>query len=237
MMFEKGLNVMEIFFNIGIYLGGVAFLCALLMSEPKEDENTVHKPKECLKKYLFTKTFILFCVGIFAGTFAGLMLVGNLKPVMLSVGLNDMYATLSISIFALGNIIGRTIWGEIHDLLGSRKTILISLLFLGLSLPLLLINTLPEILLFIVLLVGIGFGGCFVIYASSVVNNYGIDLFPRLYPFCFLCYGIAGLKGPAIGGYIHELIGSYSYGILLSSVIVLLVFLLFFFKFEEVENA
>ncbi len=54
---------------------------------------------------VFTLTMV--AAGMFAGTFAGLLTVGNLKPVLLGVGLEAKLATLGISIFAIGNGISR----------------------------------------------------------------------------------------------------------------------------------
>ncbi len=72
-----------------------------------------------------------------------------------------------------------------------------------------------------VFLVGAGFGACFVVYASSVVELFGTRLFPQLYPICFLGYGLAALVGPSIGGWIADTTGSYVPAILLSAAIVI----------------
>jgi OFA family oxalate/formate antiporter-like MFS transporter len=158
---------------------------------------------------------------MFCGTFAGLLVVGNLKPMALSQGLGSATATLAISVFALGNAMGRIGWGQVHDRLGTRPTVFLSLAFLGASMLLFLLPPAPLPVLAAVLLTGIGFGGCFVVYASSVVELFGMGLFPRLYPICFLWYGLAALIGPPLGGLMADVTGSYGASIVLSVVLVL----------------
>ncbi|MFW6457387.1 MAG: hypothetical protein ACOC0A_03755, partial [Planctomycetota bacterium] len=80
---------------------------------------------------------------------------------------------------------------------------------------------LPEVWVLVAVgVAGTGFGSCFVVYASSMVDYYGADLFPHLYPICFLGYGLAGITGPAIGGWIEDATGTFTWAIMLSITIV-----------------
>jgi OFA family oxalate/formate antiporter-like MFS transporter len=157
---------------------------------------------------------------MFAGTFAGLLTIGNLKPILLNLNIDGKTATLGISIFAVGNALGRIIWGQIHDKLGVRPTVLLSLVCLGLPIIPLAMQTPKTFLLVSTGIIGAGFGACFVVYASSIVKYYGTDLFPSLYPICFLGYGLAGITGPAVGGWIADFTGSFTIGLILSIFIV-----------------
>jgi MFS transporter, OFA family, oxalate/formate antiporter len=51
---------------------------------------------------------------------------------------------------------------------------------------------------------------------------YGITLFPRLYPICFLWYGLAALIGPPLGGILADSTGSYGTSIVMSVLLVLI---------------
>jgi OFA family oxalate/formate antiporter-like MFS transporter len=169
---------------------------------------------------------------MFAGTFAGLLIIGNLKPMMLDFGLSEFAATLSISLFALGNIAGRVFWGQVHDRYGSRVTILLAKSFFFVTLLLLHAGESEALLLPATLLIGAGFGGCFVIYASTIVTKFGVRLFTGLYPVCFLGYGLAALIGPGIGGRLADSSGTFSNGINLSLAVVLsaIVLILAFYE-------
>jgi OFA family oxalate/formate antiporter-like MFS transporter len=91
------------------------------------------------------------------------------------------------------------------------------------------------------IMVGAGFGGCFVIFASTIVEEYQVKLFSHLYPICFLAYGLAALIGPSLGGWLADSTGSYVSGILTSIIILVLSLASFsiFFKSsvsEQTEN-
>ena len=226
LLVARAMDVMHVFRFIGLGSGAIALCSALVMREPQADSRTSGH-KEAVRpalnwKLLTSRNFLLLCLGMFCGTFAGLLVVGNLKPVALSLGLESSSATLAISVFALGNAMGRIGWGQVHDRLGSHRTIFFSQAFLGLSMLLFLLPPVPALVLVAVLLTGIGFGGCFVIYAASIVDQLGIDLFPRLYPVCFLWYGLAALIGPPLGGIIADATGSYGISIAMSAMLVLI---------------
>jgi len=48
-----------------------------------------------------------------------------------------------------------------------------------------------------------------VIYAAAISRFFGTRLFPRLYPVCFMVYGIAGVIGPGLGGWLADQTGTY----------------------------
>lgn len=226
LLVTRGLDVMHVFRFIGLGCGLIAVCSALLLREPPRDSRTTIQRTSAQRIQVSSgmprsRNFLILCLGMFCGTFAGLLVVGNLKPMALTLGLEGSTATAAISVFALGNAMGRIGWGQVHDRLGSRLTIILSQAFLALSLLLFLLPPAPALVLAAVLLTGIGFGGCFVIYASSVVEMFGIGLFPRLYPICFLWYGLAALIGPPLGGIIADATGSYGVSIVVSVLLVL----------------
>jgi OFA family oxalate/formate antiporter-like MFS transporter len=72
-----------------------------------------------------------------------------------------------------------------------------------------------------------------VVYASSIVDRFGVELFPRLYPLCFLGYGLAALVGPPIGGWIADAGDSYIPAVALSAAMVLMAVPLIAFFFRQ----
>lgn len=221
-------DALQIFRFVGIVYGLVALGASLLLSEPATAETAAGKHESgvtSLKSCIRSGPFALLCLGMFASTFAGLLAVGNLKPIILEADLSSRVATLGISIFAVGNAAGRIIWGQVHDRMGSRPTVLLSLLTLALALSFFLFSLPAGLMLVVVMLSGIGFGACFVVYASAVVHTFGVQLFPYLYPICFLGYGVAGLTGPGLGGWVADTTGSFAVAILISLAIIGLAFI------------
>ncbi|MCA1809119.1 MAG: MFS transporter [Kiritimatiellia bacterium] len=155
--------------------------------------------------------------GMFCGTFAGLLIIGNLKPIGLDNGLSQATATAAIGFFAVGNAIGRISWGWLADRLG-YASIVISLLFLAVSLMLLTSISFTAG----AFLVGLGFGACFVVYATQVAAHYGPAHIAEIYPLIFLAYGAAGITGPTLGGLLYDLTQTYTWAITLGTAVALI---------------
>jgi OFA family oxalate/formate antiporter-like MFS transporter len=58
-----------------------------------------------------------------------------------------------------------------------------------------------------------------------VVQRFGVERFPRLYPLCFLGYGLAGLIAPGLGGRIADATGSYAAAVALCLVTLVVAIL------------
>ncbi len=229
-LFGKGFDVLEIFRLTGIVYGLLMFVSAMILRNPPTVSVNTAKDTTNIKKLVFDPFFISCFLGLFSGTFAGLMVIGNLKPIALSNGISIALAATGISVLALGNASGRILWGYITDKAG-RRAIPASLLLLLLSLFLLGLSG-SSGLLFIVssFFVGLGFGGCFVVYAAMVASRFGADRVGFIYPYVFLAYGLSGITGPWTGGFLHDISGGYTFSIMASFLIVLAgLFLTHFF--------
>ncbi|MDZ7619769.1 MAG: MFS transporter [Patescibacteria group bacterium] len=202
----NGMDVLVFFRWFGVCAGVVLVMAAMFLSEPPSAAcDAVTSPD---RSAVFTWPFYLSTIGLFAGTFAGLLIVGNLAPIILRAGLTDMQAGLSVSIFAIGNGLGRIIWGKLFDQ-WSYKCIPLSLGSFAVAATILLLSPPDWLLLLAASLIGFCFGANFVIYASAISRFFGTASFPRLYPICFMAYGIAGIIGPGLGGFLADRTGAY----------------------------
>jgi OFA family oxalate/formate antiporter-like MFS transporter len=68
-------------------------------------------------------------------------------------------------------------------------------------------------------LVGFSFGGNLVIYAAQVAATFGIAAVGTVYPLVFQSYGLSGITGPIMGGWIFDRTGSYTLSILVAATI------------------
>jgi OFA family oxalate/formate antiporter-like MFS transporter len=214
----KGMDVLTLFKWIGLVEGGLLIVCALLLDTPessrdKSGSGVLENAQS--NSGVFTRPFILCFAAIFVGTFSGLMVIGNLTPIARGNGLTMTQAVKGVSFFAMGNAVGRILWGVLFDRM-HYKTIPSLLVFFCLGLVGLFVSGHAMLFSLTAILLGFGFGGNFVIYASALSKYFGVEAFPRLYPLCFLGYGLAGITGPAIGGYLADVIGSYTTSLILS---------------------
>lgn len=215
---STGMPILGFFRLWGLVSGSILFLASLFMTEPTAIDRT--RPKRAGKREVLSIQFMLCAMGLFAGTFAGLLINGNLIPLVTEGGIGGPRSLLAISLFAVGNTAGRIIWGHVVDRLGYRS-IPISLIGLSVVCIVLLLHLPQWLLLVAVMLVGFFFGANFVIYASSIARHFGQTLFLTLYPLCFIAYGIAGFIAPGIGGYFDDLTGSFRLSLMITIAVVL----------------
>lgn len=222
-----GTDVLTFFRWFGICAGGILFVAAFCLSEPDSARGVTAPPRDVSD--IFSLPFLVSSIGIFAGTFAGLLIVGNLAPIILKAGLTETQAALAVSMFAVGNGAGRVAWGRFFDHL-HYKSIPISLVTFAVVSVVLLLPIADWLLMFTVLLIGFFFGSNFVIYASAISRYFGTHSFPRLYPICFLAYGVAGVIGPGLGGFLADTTGSYTASIYICIALVSLAGIWSFLK-------
>jgi OFA family oxalate/formate antiporter-like MFS transporter len=219
---QPNIYILDVFRTLGIVLGMLAFIAAMLLSAPDNGPVKPARSRGESRKVFLSREFLIVALGMFAGTFSGLLIVGNLKPLLLSASIPELQATLAVSLFAVGNAAGRIFWGNIFDHFGPRRTIMLSLTSLGAGLVLMMLPLPSPLMLAVVLYTGTGFGSCFTVYALSTESMFGIHAFSTVYPVVFLGYGVAALTGPVLGGIIADRAGSFFPSIIMSAVVTTL---------------
>lgn len=208
-LLESGNNVLEVFRAIGLTYGTILVACAMLLRAPKGSVQQQQKSIP-LRQFLYQRKFWSLASGMFCGTFAGLMVVGNIKPIGLSAGLDPEQAGFAIGTFAAGNAAGRICWGLVFDKIG-RITIPLSLMVLCIAVVALLPSAFSVVTFALAAaLTGFGYGACFVVYAVLVAVEYGPNAIGNVYPIIFLAYGFSGVVGPPVGGVLFDTTGNYS---------------------------
>jgi len=221
-LLASGWEVMDIFRIVAVVYGILFLLGSLVLTvpawyQPKAEEARVHI-KEMLRDRRFWILFYVF----FAGTFAGLLFNGNLKPIGQSFGVSAGSAVLAISLFSIGNAAGRIIWGQIHDMIGGKVAVISALSLLAVTMLLLLAGARNDIsFMILTFLLGLNFGSNFVTYASDVSDHWGIARLDIVYPAISVAYGIAGIVGPIAGGLIMDISGTYNLAIIIGALVCL----------------
>lgn len=237
-LIANGTDVLMIFRHIGYVLGSILFVCSMLLAYPPGMPKSIASDNDFnLKEILASKSYILLMLSMLAGTFGGLLVIGNLKPIVFSSGLPDHWATYCISFFALGNTLGRVMWGQIYDKIGFLA-IPVSLVTLAIGLLLFAIPSSIIAAIAASIISGLGYSASFVLYAANVADRYGVDKFARVYPLLFIAYGISGIAGPSTGGWLAEVNDNYVLPIIIgASFAVLMTLVLGFNKATIKEEA
>ncbi len=217
--FLQQIDLLVFFRFYGISTGVILLISAFFLTEPT---TTLRKSTQVKwKKEVISWPFFILATSLFAGTFSGLLVIGNLVPIVVANGLPQSQAVIAITIFSLGNVLGRVFWGHVFDKI-NYKCIPLSLICFALFTPPLLLSLPHWVTMLAIGLLGFAFGANFVIYASATSLHFGTEYFSILYPLCFLSYGIAGMVGPFVGGWLADGSGAYNTALYLSiSVLVI----------------
>ena len=215
----SGHSVMDLLKFMGLTYGAVIILFASLVHHAPEPEHDEQAERVQTSKLIHTPIFRKLFIGIFLGTFAGLMVIGSLKIIGQNSGIEAQHLIFSISLYAIANFLGRLVWGYVSDHIGASISIFLALLLQSIALILLDILQLNAVsFLILVFVIGFGFGGNFVLFAKETAELFGIKNLGLIYPYVFLGYAIAGIAGPMSGGHLFDATGSYFYAIMLASI-------------------
>jgi OFA family oxalate/formate antiporter-like MFS transporter len=221
-MLEAGQSALQTLGWIGLGYGLLIGLAALGLSAPAGTTCRRAELVVPLRQLLADRRFRLAVLGISSGTFAGLLVIGNLKSIGLAGGLSPAVCTIGVSLFAVGSASGRITWGWISDWAGPR-TMPLSLLVLA-GAVLLIYPASFAAVLFVpaCVLVGFGYGACFVLYAAHIAGQYGVERVGAIYPLAFLAFGLSGVAGPVVGGWLFDVSSSYLAAILVATFVTLI---------------
>jgi OFA family oxalate/formate antiporter-like MFS transporter len=217
-----GWEVLDIFRVVGIIYGVLFVAGALVLTVPPGYKPEPGAARVEAGKLLKDRQFWVLFYVFFAGTFAGLLFNGNLKPLGESYGVSAGAAVLGISLFSIGNAAGRILWGQVHDMIGGKKAVVASLGLLTIFMILLPVGSRSDLsFIMLTLFLGLSFGANFVTYAADVADRWGIARLDIIYPAVSVAYGIAGIAGPIAGGMIRDITGSYHSAIIAGALVCL----------------
>lgn len=228
---SNGSSILSVVTLLGIIYGITIFIFGSFIHQVEANadaEFRLVKPSEFLKDSKFHQLF----AGMFVGTFAGLLVIGGLAIIGASLGIPNETIVLSISLFAFANFLGRLVWGYFSDIINIRLIIFISLLYQCISILLLNVSDISApFFVFIVVLIGFGFGSNFVLYAKIAAQVFGLANFGTVYPYVFASKSIAALTGPIIGGAFYDSTGSFYIAVVIGGAVTFIGAVLFLYSY------
>lgn len=185
-------------------------------------------PKQMMRTPQF---YMLWAMFIF-GALAGLMVIGNVQNFAKSPtdGFeSNGYSALEAADFAvigaaiclpIFNGAGRIAWGQASDKIGRRKALLLMFLFQGLMMIAFFYTTGSPIAFYIVAaLIGFNFGGNFALFPAATADSFGSDTVGINYGYVFTAYGIGGISGPFIAGFVQDAGMSFMYAFIPAAIL------------------
>ena len=229
MIIEK-LGWRQVFWYVGIAMGGMALLSSLTLVNPppgwkpkgwnpRASQGGIHNLQEFpFSRAIRTSQFWLLYLSYFFASFAGIMVIGHIAGHGMDSGLTPMQAGLAVSTLAVCNAATRIVTGLFVDRLGTRTLFL--LYFLIQVVALVILSPAGPIywqLWAVAAIIGWNYGGMFTLFPATCLNFYGAKAQGTNYGLLFTAFGLAGFAGPYAGGLLKDATGSYGVPFLLSA--------------------
>jgi OFA family oxalate/formate antiporter-like MFS transporter len=180
------------------------------------------------REVIRTRSFKLLWWLFFFGTFAGLLLIGQLSKIGLEhAGITTPF--LLISVYALFNFLGRIMFGGISDRLGRMRTLFLLFLIQVLVYSVFFFLNTPILLAGGVAIIGLTFGGMLTIFPAATADYFGLKNLGFNYGLLITAWGGGGLIGPLLGGLVRDYTDTYLLSFIISAVLSGLGALLTFF--------
>jgi len=210
LMLRGGMDVFGVFTAMGLICGGGILFLALMLKVPAEYVNNGRLKLGLPRGLLKGRHFRALAAGLFAGTFAGLAVIGSLEQIGASQGAPEWALVFAVQLLAVGNAVGRVGWGVLMELVGATRAIIASLISQAACVAALAaFGGSGAAFVVLVFMVGFNYGGCFVLYLAEIAHIYGPERVGTVYGPVYLVYSLSGFLAPFITGRSFDLTGSY----------------------------
>jgi len=180
-----------------------------------------YTPLEMVKTRQFPLMWIAYCLG----ATAGLMTISQLVPYAKSIGLPATAATMTLLIGAFGNAGGRIFSGFLSDKIGRLQTL--RLMIAGSAILMAIVANISALAFVYVALFGIYYcyGTQLSVFPSTTADFFGTKNLGVNYGWVFTAWGIAGIVGPMIGGYMFKTYHNYTAAFYTAGILAVIAFL------------
>lgn len=173
--------------------------------------------REVLRSKPFYVLWTLFCFG----TFAGLLVIGQLSKIGIEqAGIARPF--ILIAIYAVSNAGGRVAWGIISDRTGRSRSLFAAFVIQLLTYMVFPLLIAPVSLAGGIALVGFTFGGMLTLFPAFAADYFGLKNLGVNYGLLITAWGVGGVFGPLVGGLVRDLTGTYTISFVASGLLSLL---------------
>ena len=226
-------GVSTTFIVLGIFILVVATPVAQLLTNPPEgyvppapknvsNATTTNTPTTSnfeWKEMMKTKQFYLLWIMFALSSSAGLMIIGNIATIA-NLQANLEAGFYLVGLLALFNAVGRLGAGILSDKIGRVPTMMIIFALQGVNMALFATYSTSFTIAIGAAIAGIGYGSLLSLFPSTAADFYGMKNFGANYGVLYTAWGISGLIGPIIAGFVVDSTGSYDLAYLISAILL-----------------
>ncbi|MGB9697908.1 MAG: L-lactate MFS transporter [Thermodesulfobacteriota bacterium] len=170
---------------------------------------------------LRTPQFYLLWIMYVFGAGAGLMIIGKLaKIVDLQAGIKAGF--IFVAMLAVGNAAGRVIAGVLSDKIGRTWTMFFVFIFQAVLMFILRWLGTYSALFIASILIGFNYGANLSVFPSVTKDYFGLKNFGLNYGLIFTAWGVGGILGPILSGWIYDQAKNFNNAYLIASICLLM---------------
>ena len=176
-----------------------------------------------LKTWQFYDIWVIFVLS----SSAGVMMIGHLASIATKqAGIrNPVYV---VSLLAISNAAGRIGGGMLSDIIGRRNTLMV--VFSTQLINMLCFATYTTMPLMVVgtIVAGFSYGSLMSVYPSLTSDNWGMKSYGANYGALYTAWGVSGVVGPLIAGWVVDTTGTYDLAYTISAGLLVVALVLGF---------
>ena len=232
----SGFGLAATFIMLGVVFSVMIFLLRMVITDPPKgyvphvygkakqiDESRQSGRDYEWREMIRTPQFVLLWIMFLFGTFAGLLILGQLSNIgKEQAGASAQQAIRLVVIYAVFNWLGRIVSGMLSDRLGRRATLFSIFMIQVICFAFFASFTNIFALTAGTALVAFSFGGMLSGFPALTADFFGVKNLGMNYGLVFTAWGGGGVFGPLLGGMVRDMTGAYDVSFIVSAALCLI---------------
>lgn len=202
-----------------LYMSGAVFIggaAAGLLFRPGRRNSTPSISSEAFPHF-GGMVVVRLWLSYFLSSCGGLMIIAHSEAILAWLHVPYEIRSMSVSFNACGNILGSVLGGLLADRLRPKIAFALPVAMSIVALLLLLTASGDVILLMALVVAGMAYGGLISVVPAVLRHQVGAARFQAIFPVVFSAWGLAGVLGPALAGFLYVEQASYDLAILVAA--------------------
>ena len=188
--------------------------------------------KEMIRDPLFPMLYICLAVGSVCGN----MIITQSSPIMQNIfAMTPEMAAMLVSLFALGNTLGRPVWGKVSDKVGRLPSFILLYVMLTVSMTMLFICRIEILFIGAIMVALLCYGGLAALLTPITLDFWGAKHITENYGVTFSIFGVSTIIGAPMIAAILEKTGGYNLAFAIGAILSLIGLMLALILFIKVK--